>query len=84
MSLVGKLVTEVELNSSGDAVFDIIAHKPNQLVNSFPDIIQGCDLLDGVWGALGCVIFVNYTQGKFTYFKSLIFSFPFKIFSFLL
>ncbi|CAI9096005.1 OLC1v1032065C1 [Oldenlandia corymbosa var. corymbosa] len=62
-SLIGKIVTKTEVKSSPDAIYDIFAHKPFELITVAPDIFKSLDLIDGLWGVLGCVLSITYIDG---------------------
>ncbi|CAI9096003.1 OLC1v1032063C1 [Oldenlandia corymbosa var. corymbosa] len=61
-SLIGKLVSKTEVTSSPDALYDIFAHKPYQLVSVAPDLFPTFDLLDGLWGVIGVVFSATYLE----------------------
>ncbi|CAI9096011.1 OLC1v1032071C1 [Oldenlandia corymbosa var. corymbosa] len=63
-SLIGKLVTKTEVKSSPDAIYDIFAHKPFELITVAPDIFKSLDLIDGLWGVLGCVLSLTYVDER--------------------
>ncbi|CAI9096007.1 OLC1v1032067C1 [Oldenlandia corymbosa var. corymbosa] len=62
-SLIGKLVTKTKVKSSPNAIYDIYAHKPYELISVAPDVFQSLDLLDGLWGVFGCVFSLTYVDG---------------------
>nr|GEU95823.1 kirola-like [Tanacetum cinerariifolium] len=63
MNLSGKMMMHVEIDSSGDVLYDIVRYRPNDLATILPDKVQGCYLLDGQWGAVGSIICWNFTYG---------------------
>ncbi|KAI5676594.1 hypothetical protein M9H77_07544 [Catharanthus roseus] len=62
MGLKGKLVGQIEIKSDGDVFHEIFRHRPHHISDMSPDKIQGVDLHDGEWGAVGSVVFWNYTH----------------------
>ncbi|XP_073024166.1 kirola-like [Primulina eburnea] len=62
MGLHGKLTAEIEYKSGGDVFHELIRFKPHQISNMSPGIVQGCELHEGEWGAVGSKIFWNYTH----------------------
>nr|GEW41996.1 kirola-like [Tanacetum cinerariifolium] len=59
------MMMHVEIDSSGDVLYDIVRYRPNDLATILPDKVQGCYLLDGQWGAVGSIICWNFTyDGK--------------------
>ncbi|KAL3830782.1 hypothetical protein ACJIZ3_019584 [Penstemon smallii] len=73
MGLIGKLVEKIEIKSDGDVFHEIFKERPHQISGMSPQKIQNCDLHEGEWGAVGSVIFWNYTHdGKERVAKNII------------
>ncbi|XP_048318786.2 MLP-like protein 43 [Ziziphus jujuba] len=59
-SLVGKLETDVEIKAPASKFHEIFKHKPHHISNVSSDFIQGCELHEGEWGAVGSVVYWKY------------------------
>lgn len=65
MALVGKLETEVEINTPADKFYKIFASQIMHLLpNVSSDKIQGVELHEGDWETAGSVKHWDYTLGK--------------------
>ncbi|KAF3431976.1 hypothetical protein FNV43_RR26910 [Rhamnella rubrinervis] len=58
--LAGKLETDVEINAPSTKFHEIFKHRPHHVSNHASDFVQGCDLHEGEWGAVGSVICWKY------------------------
>ncbi|GMJ04450.1 MLP-like protein 43, major latex protein like 43 [Hibiscus trionum] len=66
MSLIGTLEADVDIAASAQQFFGVMCNAPNQLTTIVPDIVKSCDLLDGLWGALGAITSWTYVLGGVT------------------
>ncbi|KAE8654759.1 MLP protein 28 [Hibiscus syriacus] len=65
-SLIGTLEADVEISASADKFFGVMCTAPFKLTTIVPDIVKSCDLLDGLWGALGAITQWTYVFGGVT------------------
>ncbi|KAF3431977.1 hypothetical protein FNV43_RR26911 [Rhamnella rubrinervis] len=59
-SLVGKLEKDVEVKASASKFHELLKHKPHHISEVSSDKIQGCELHEGEWGAVGSVLYWKY------------------------
>ncbi|KAM7463437.1 hypothetical protein LguiA_031558 [Lonicera macranthoides] len=60
MSLTGHLVGQISIKSDGNVFHELVKDKPHHIPNISPRHIQGLDLHEGEFGAVGSVLFFNY------------------------
>ncbi|KVH97649.1 kirola-like [Cynara cardunculus var. scolymus] len=72
MALTGKLIMYVDITSHGDIFHEMFRHRVHDLASISPDHFHGCEI-DGQPGAVGSIIFFNYTRdGKKLTAKSML------------
>ncbi|XP_059305357.1 kirola-like [Lycium ferocissimum] len=65
MGLKGKLISQTEIKGCKDLFHEMFRHKPHNIPNVTPKLIQAVNLHEGDWGTVGSVINWNYTlDGK--------------------
>ncbi|GKV38632.1 hypothetical protein SLEP1_g46521 [Rubroshorea leprosula] len=62
MSLTGKLEADVEMKCSAEKFHEVFCSRPHHISNVTPDNIQGVELHEGEWGAVGSVICWSYVH----------------------
>ncbi len=60
LSLTGKRVAQIDIKSDADVFHELWKHKPHQIKDLSPEIIQACNLHDGEFGRVGTVISWHY------------------------
>ncbi|KAK8713078.1 hypothetical protein V6N13_148305 [Hibiscus sabdariffa] len=63
-ALIDKLEADIEMKSSAEQFYDMVANKPSHLQHASSDKIQGCDLLEGEWGKVGSIIRIRFVLGN--------------------
>ncbi|XP_059655378.1 kirola-like [Cornus florida] len=72
MALIGKLVSQTEIKSDGDAFHEMFKN-PHRISNICPGKIKAVDLHEGDWGTVGSVISWKYVHdGKVKITKEII------------
>lgn len=65
MALIGKMVSEVEINSNGDDIFHIVAGKKAQHApNLSPEKVHKVEIHQGEWGDHGSIKVWTYVAGS--------------------
>lgn len=64
MGLKSVLSAKIEVKANKDIFHDVFTHKPHHLSTICPVHIQGCELLEGVFGTIGSKISWTYKLGK--------------------
>ncbi|KAL2500839.1 MLP-like protein [Forsythia ovata] len=62
MGLTGKLIAQLEFEAGGDVFHEFFRHKPHQLSVACAGKVHSCDLVEGEFGNVGCVVIFRYTQ----------------------
>ncbi|XVF85390.1 hypothetical protein PTKIN_Ptkin17bG0114100 [Pterospermum kingtungense] len=60
--LCGKLETDVEIEASPEQFYGMFSNKPQHVLHTCYDKIQGCELHEGDWGKVGAVLSWNYVH----------------------
>ncbi|XP_015087314.1 kirola-like [Solanum pennellii] len=65
MSLKSVLCAKIEMKANKDVFHDVFTNKPHHISTMCPLHVQGCELLEGVFGTVGSKICWRYTlEGK--------------------
>ncbi|XP_010694238.2 MLP-like protein 31 [Beta vulgaris subsp. vulgaris] len=74
MGVLGKMQVDIDIKTSGDKFFRLIASKPYYTSNITPQRIQCCELLEGKFGQPGSILLWIYTiaDGKMRYAKTVV------------
>lgn len=59
----GRMEIDVGIKSPADKFHDVFSCRPHHLLNVSPAKIQGCELHEGEWRAVGSVIYWDYVHG---------------------
>lgn len=70
MSLKSVLCAKIEMKANKDVFHDVFTNKPHHVSTMCPLHIQGCELLEGVFGTVGSKICWTYILGKPNIFKN--------------
>ncbi|CAA2972517.1 kirola-like [Olea europaea subsp. europaea] len=62
MGLTGKLIAQLEFEAGGDAFHEFFRHKPHQLSDACVGKVHSCDLVEGEFGKVGCVVIFGYAH----------------------
>ncbi|GAB2226669.1 hypothetical protein Droror1_Dr00022488 [Drosera rotundifolia] len=68
MGLIGKLIAEIGLRSSGDQHYELWSSKPHHVPDSASKHVQSCELVEGDFGSPNSTIIWNYTVDGKTHF----------------
>ncbi|GAA0139866.1 hypothetical protein Leryth_005827 [Lithospermum erythrorhizon] len=73
MGLRGKESKQIEIKCDDNLFFEVLRYGLSHVSKLSPETIQGCDLVEGQWGAVGCVICWNFNcDGKENVAKEMI------------
>nr|XP_043638158.1 kirola-like [Erigeron canadensis] len=63
MGVTGKMIIQADTKCNGDVVYELLRYRPNDLSIVAPDHVQGCNLHEGQWGAIGSITTYTYLIG---------------------
>ena len=64
MAQIAKISEQVHLKSSAHKVYDFLKNKMDFVIQMFPDIYKGCDVLEGNGFSHGSIVHLKYNLGS--------------------